>query len=122
MEFRVEGILWWNGVVPDAGARGKAGSGWWAGVSAYCELEKWADILHTEYGVQRIYITFGLGVLGRQHAGSRGALAKCLASTGEQSQSNPWIMLALDRRFFRSCIHQPTSEILQNAQATPGSM
>lgn len=45
MEFRVR----WNGVVPDAGARGKVGSGWWVGVNVYCEVERWATILRTAH-------------------------------------------------------------------------
>lgn len=31
MKFRVQ----WGGVMPDAGARGKLGSGWWDGGNVY---------------------------------------------------------------------------------------
>lgn len=59
MEFRVEGNLRWEGVVPDACARGKVGSGWWVGVNGYYEVEKWADILRTAH----LYHTW-TGIIG----------------------------------------------------------
>lgn len=59
MEFRVEGILQWNEVVPDTGARGKVDSDWWVGVNVYCEVERWASVLRTAH----LYHTW-TGIIG----------------------------------------------------------
>lgn len=122
MEFRVEGNLRWEGVVPDACARGKVGSGWWVGVNVYYEVEKWADILRTAH----LYHTW-TGIIGLEacrkpgcpsgvsHFRRREMAQQSLDDAG--SRPSPFFSKLYT---VRDNLH--TSGIPENAQATPTSM
>jgi hypothetical protein len=69
----------------DAGARGKVG-GWWVGVSVYCELEKYADILHSVRSISHQTWSGGIGwaVCGKPGCPSR---VSCFCPRGITEQS-----------------------------------
>ena len=69
----------------DAGVRGKVG-GWWVGVSVYCELEKYADILHSVRSIshQTWSGSIGWAVCGKPGCPSR-VSSFCPRGTTEQS-------------------------------------